>query len=517
MNNYDQMPYISNALATSSPERTSAVGILFGMTPEKIQKANILEIGCASGGNLIPIAARYPKSSCMGIDISEIQIASAQETSDELGLKNVTLIAKSITDFDFSDKKFDYIIAHGVYSWVSSSVQDRLLEICGKNLSKNGIAYISYNTLPGWNSVKTVRDMMLYHSSNFTETADKISEARRMLAFAHDNIPTNTGAYELSLSEEIANTSKLADSHLFHDLLGEVNEPCYFHDFMASASEHGLSYLGDSRVPSMFVGNQTKEAAELLSEITDIVKQEQYSDFLTNRRFRTTLLVRNDVELNRNLNVGSLSGLSFRANYSLSENIKNLREIEELKLTNLSNPEITAVITGTYLCGIYVQILLASPSSATRDSIIKAADALFEEASITDLEEVWDANILNFIFNGMLEVESSEVQPETTITDMPCALPLARYQALSSSQLTNLKHQMIELTDSQRLLLPLVNGKHKRSEIIDEFCIVLDEDGSKISKDGLEITPSSPDFEAIIGEQVDLNLRFFLNNSLLVS
>ena len=135
----------------------------------------------------------------------------------------------------------------GWYSWVPDDVQKQILKICGENLDASGIAYVSYNTLPGWNAVKTVRDMMLYHGQNFDNPKDRVREARNMLQFAHDNISKETGPYKLSLDSEIKVLATADDNYLLHDHLEAHNEPCYFHEFMDKAHENGLGYLGRQR------------------------------------------------------------------------------------------------------------------------------------------------------------------------------------------------------------------------------------------------------------------------------
>src|SRR6266851_5993395 len=147
---YDEVPYHSFPFADSHPDRLATVAHLFGLTPPDPQTARILELGCASGGNLLPMAELYPQGRFIGIDLSERQIAAGQQAVTAVGLTNLELRQASILDVDASWGQFDYVIAHGVFSWVPEPVQDKILSICHTNLQPNGIAYISYNTLPGW-------------------------------------------------------------------------------------------------------------------------------------------------------------------------------------------------------------------------------------------------------------------------------------------------------------------------------------------------------------------------------
>jgi len=120
------------------------------MIPPDIRKCRVLELACADGSNLIPMACALPESVFLGIDLSQRQVKAGQQTIAALGLTNIELRPLDIREVDESFGTFDYIIAHGIYSWVPADVQDRILEICRERLSENGVAYISYNTNPGW-------------------------------------------------------------------------------------------------------------------------------------------------------------------------------------------------------------------------------------------------------------------------------------------------------------------------------------------------------------------------------
>ncbi|MFN2536517.1 MAG: methyltransferase domain-containing protein, partial [Mycobacteriales bacterium] len=147
---YDDVPYGVATHAATHPGRLAAIATLFGAGPPAVESARVLELGCALGGNIIPMAVAYPGSSYLGIDLSGRQIADGQRTVAQLGLTNIELRHASITDVDDSDGQFDYVICHGVYSWVPPEVQDKILDICARNLAAGGVAVVSYNTYPGW-------------------------------------------------------------------------------------------------------------------------------------------------------------------------------------------------------------------------------------------------------------------------------------------------------------------------------------------------------------------------------
>ncbi len=187
-NAYDEMPYESHPFAQSHPNRLYTIGTLFGMRPTPVQKCRVLELGCAAGGNLIPMADYLPESQFVGVDSSARQIQDGLDTVKQLGLPNVILKHASILDVDAAYGRFDYIICHGVFSWVPEKVRLKILEICGTQLTPNGIAYVSYNTYPGWHMRGMIRDMMRYHASRFNAPKDRIQQARALLRFLTQSV-----------------------------------------------------------------------------------------------------------------------------------------------------------------------------------------------------------------------------------------------------------------------------------------------------------------------------------------
>src|SRR5688572_8322402 len=130
---YDIIPYQSDPFPQTHPGVLATIGILFGMQTVPVEKCRVLEIACAGGGNLIPMALELPGSEFVGIDLSARQIKQAKETAEQVGLKNIRFEKKDILELNEDFGKFDYIIAHGVYSWVPNAVADRILEVCKKN------------------------------------------------------------------------------------------------------------------------------------------------------------------------------------------------------------------------------------------------------------------------------------------------------------------------------------------------------------------------------------------------
>jgi SAM-dependent methyltransferase len=292
-NAYHQIPYLTGPMVDSHPDRLASVASLFGMTPAPVTSCRVLEIGCGSGGNIIPMAFRLPGSRFTGVDLADQPIAEGQRVAGELELANLELIAMDLCDIGPALGEFDYIIAHGVYSWVADPIRDRLLAVCRERLAPQGVAYISYNALPGRYVRTMLRDMMIYHTRNTDDPWERMEQARsllRKLGEAH----MVSAAWQPMVEAEIQMAFTEDVGWFFHDDLEPVNDPFYFRDFAACAARHSLQYLGDARPHLMF---DSRTPIDWVGG--DVLEREQYFDFLCLRAFRQTLLCASEVRLAR--------------------------------------------------------------------------------------------------------------------------------------------------------------------------------------------------------------------------
>src|SRR6476661_8295153 len=121
---YDELPYPGSAFAQTHPDRLATLATLFGMTPAPVERCRVLELGCGDGGNLIPMAFGLPESRFTGVDLATTAIARGQQLIDQVGLANIRIQNADLMDLDSGFGEYDYIIAHGLYSWVPPQVRE---------------------------------------------------------------------------------------------------------------------------------------------------------------------------------------------------------------------------------------------------------------------------------------------------------------------------------------------------------------------------------------------------------
>ncbi|QKH39342.1 methyltransferase regulatory domain-containing protein [Achromobacter pestifer] len=290
---YDERPYASEAFFYSSPAHIQAVAHLYGVAAPAPHRARVLEIGCAAGGNLLPFALAYPDAEVVGVDLSPVQIEAGRRVLARTGVKNLTLHAMSLTDIGPEFGKFDYIIAHGVFSWIPPAVREALMKLCHTNLTDEGVAYISYNTYPGWKAGDIIRDAMTLHVHGLTSGKERVESARAVInMFKQGTAGSNTlGA---ALGKIIHSLDRLPDYYLEHEYLETFNSPCYLVEFADLAMRSGLDHMGDAQ-PQLEISANYGQNVQLNLSLTAIgqprLVRQQYLDFLVGQNFRKSLLV----------------------------------------------------------------------------------------------------------------------------------------------------------------------------------------------------------------------------------
>jgi methyltransferase-like protein/cyclopropane fatty-acyl-phospholipid synthase-like methyltransferase len=517
-NSYDEVPYVSHPYAATSPYHLHTIGTLFGMNPPKIETARILELGCAAGGNLIPHAINFPKANFLGVDLSKVQIDEANKHVAALSLKNIEFRHCSITDIDESFGKFDYIICHGVISWVPKLVQDKILEVSNKNLSENGIAYISYNTLPGWNMIRTIRDMMLYHSSMFPNVQDKLSQSRLLLDFVKDSLEGSNSPYAQVLTNEASLLAKQNDHYLRHDHLEENNVQYYFHDFMNEAQKNDLRYLADSMVSTMYIGNMPPKVVDKLKEVNDIVRTEQYMDYITNRRFRSTLLCHSSVNLNRIINNEDITKFNMMFNIVPEKPITSidLNSLESEKFFYNGNKDNSLSSSSPYMKAILYTFSEHVGNPMSFDQIITDANRKLHGNKLDELNAELLANAVKLVLQGYITITTQTSRGEVKL-DKPKASKLVIYQVTHTSNtwVTNLRHEAIAINLFEKYALQYMDGKNDKKSIIELIIKHVDSGEIVLSREDKKIEEHNEmrkEFEAIL----EPTLVKFVANAILV-
>jgi methyltransferase-like protein/2-polyprenyl-3-methyl-5-hydroxy-6-metoxy-1,4-benzoquinol methylase len=450
------------------PAHIAAICALFGIKTAAVDNCKVLELGCGTGSNLIPMASEYPSSSFLGIDLSTVQIQEGKKIVAELALKNIQLSAQSIKDFRKSKDKYDYIICHGVFSWVDHNVQTQIMKIFSDHLTDNGIAYLSYNTLPGWRMQGAIREMMQYHTAFIEDPAEKVTQAKALLHFLSKSQLNKSTPYSIFIEQCLDELKKAPDYYVFHEYLEEQNEAFYFHQIIDRAEKHSLTYVADVHFGLMGSADLTEETKQTLEELkTDRVRYEQYLDFLRNRKLRESLFCTQKNTPYFPANSQPIEQLYCAAALESKSAILNLSNSQLEVFTHRNGGEIksdTPIVKAAL-----VALSQAWPESVAFSNLARAAciaigiefdsdqGAQAKSELMSSFLSYAEANLINFTATPTLCIRAISDYPETSA--------LARYQALRQEYITSLRHTAVKLESTSRQILALLDGKHSQADL----------------------------------------------------
>ena len=471
---YDDLPYSSYAYQYSAPEQLAAVASFFGLPSGEVATARVLELGCGTGGNLIPIALRHPRSTVVGVDISGVQIAEGKGSIARMGLDNASLIEADLLDLDTDALgQFDYIIAHGLYSWVPPEVQDAVLALIARCLAPDGVAYVSYNTYPGWKTKEIVRDAMLMHGGARPTVNEQVGYGRSMLNFLKQTALPG-GLVAAAVDECTPSIMNGPVDYVAHEYLAPDNRPCYFYEFVERTGKHGLAYLGEAQPSMMLPSNYSQELAQQLYGAlgSDQVRVEQYLDFAVSRVFRQTLLVhaKRAQDLRWEVERNVLHRMHFAANLSAADGAIRL----DGQLQDFIAPPNTGSI-GASLSGLKQAmdaLAKAWPGTLTREDMIRHAMLTQGEndpVSPEILSEAVDELCERLALRGMAQVRVTPVEVAGP-SDQPIVDPAVRRQVAAllpnKKHVANAWHDAVEVSDIDRLMIPLMDGSLDRNGLV---------------------------------------------------
>jgi methyltransferase-like protein/2-polyprenyl-3-methyl-5-hydroxy-6-metoxy-1,4-benzoquinol methylase len=485
-NSYDSVPYGSYPIAASHPDRLFAVSKLFGLNPVPPENARILELGCAGGGNLLPIASQFPNASCLGIELSELQCDAANTAIKFIGLQNIKISQGSIADITPDLGKFDYILCHGVFSWVPESVREAILRVSSQNLSENGVAYVSYNTLPGWYLRGMVRDMMLRHVEGIQDTGAKIAQARALLSFLASATQSNESPHAAYLRAEAAFLDKQPDLYLFHDHLEEYNKPYFFQDFIRFASQFGLQFLGESNLATMWIGNLSAETSQKLASIQDGVVSGHYMDCIVGRSFRETLLVHSGLSLSRNLDPNKFGDIRFSGQFQSEPSGGSIDGSTERKEYKTQNGQ--TIFASERPSQLAIEALSdAFPGSLSLEQVSQAMEIGVDRSSTVAKvnKQQMATTLMQWSLAGYIDFRFQEDRLQVRGMEKPKAPSWTRCQARAGRYVTNLRHELIQITDVERHILLLLDGSRDLQAIGAQI-------GALISAGAIAITEGQP-------------------------
>lgn len=467
---YESFAYDSFPLPQSHPVHLATRGQHHGLKPADPRQCRYLEIGCSNGRNLIDMAYSLPDSEFVGIDLAENAITEGKSVISRLGLKNIQLIAGDLMEYPLDSKPFDYIISHGLYSWIPKKVREHLWLMYQKLLAPHGLAYLSYNAYPGCYLRRMLREMMLFHVHQYESPQEKVDQASAFLRFLDGALASQKGI-GLDVRKEIDQLLFLRrDSSIYHDDLSPINEPMYFHQVVAAANQHQLQFIAECTYldsTSIYYPEEIQKHIKLMEEKSYLMK-EQYLDFIKLRRFRTSLFCHQTLPVEHHISQERLSSQYFASNSQIQGDM-NWDKESVMKIV-ATNSAVLSLNHPFSKAALY-SMILSFPRYWSLDELSTEALGLLKDKGISadsteDLHEL-KRTLLTCYEVGLVDAKCMKPNVAYELTDKPRISSLMRDQLTRGvTVLTNQLHMPVEFEPSIVSLLLLSDGTRTRQDLI---------------------------------------------------
>ena len=441
---YDEVAYPSSIFIQTHPALLAAIAGLHGLTAPDVATARVLEIGGGEGMNLIAFAAAYPKAQCLSFDLSGAAVARGRLAVARAGLTNIRVEVGDILDAarDLT-QKFDYVICHGVYAWVPDFVREGIMDLAGKVLADNGVAYISYNALPGGRLRLAVRDMLLREVAGIDDPVARLETAHAFLDAYIATPEEEDRPAQAALRSEARLMRKKPGSVLFHDELGDCFNPQALYDVAVAAERHGLQFLGDAGEGPLGDGFLPDDVEDVSTRA--VVRAAQAQDDRNIRFFRQSLFVRAGQLPVRHVDPALIAPLfvSSSAQRTGQSTFKN--KSGEFEMSDTRMVEILGHLTQIYPERVPIQEL------SDDDAVVRALHGLFEA--------------------GLTELHSVQVPCATTPPERPTASVLSRAQLLDDQiQICTLDHHIVKIAEAApRAFIAMLDGTRTLAELQEQW------------------------------------------------
>jgi SAM-dependent methyltransferase len=274
----------------------------------------LLELGFGQGFGLALLAAANPDIAFEGCDFNAEHVAHARGLIADAQLENIVVTKASFEEIAAhgGDSDVDVAILHGIVSWIDRAGQEAVREILRRRLRPDGIAYVSYNCMPGWAALAPIRHLMLeVKRRNPGGSEQQLGLGLDLLARLWQ---ANAGYLAINpIAAHHVGAMLAMDRHyLAHEYLVEHADASQFSTVAELLAPADLSYAASADVLDSFDQYAVPQATlPVIGQIADPILRETVRDFAANRRFRRDLFARGVTELSPAAQHGLLSRLSF--------------------------------------------------------------------------------------------------------------------------------------------------------------------------------------------------------------
>jgi len=493
---YDVYAYRGVTVPYSAPPHLAVCSYWSGGPTPCIDRFSLVELGSGDGGNLLPLAFYHPKCRFVGIDCSRSALDRAHAAANVLGLENISLVLSDIRDVSSSEfGRFDYVVAHGLYSWVPDDARSAILRFCRDVLAPDGLAYVSYNAQPGWSTRQVVRDTL--RRSRCVRDADVPEKAAKAIAVAArllEDLSASRFASTMVLADELVRVRDGRPYYVFHEYLTETNDGFWLRDFVDRACDSGLAYLVDAHF-CRWEGYVPPELRKPVAERRlDPLDEEETLDLMGHRYFRASILARSDARRTPVLRHEFIAQRYIASSLRPQQDPLDLDEGTAAQFVGAGSLEIT--LDSSIVKAAAVLLGRQWPRGIRLDELYEQCVSLlgrYDRRVSTDCRTELLEGIKILFEVGQVDLRYQEPMYSGEVVESPTAHALARWEAAGRDALTTPHHHSVAFDADTMSLVRSMDGSRSRAELREMFGAEFVEETLPIlGRFGLLTHPHSP-------------------------
>ncbi len=308
--------YTTNIFREATPVWLAMTALMMGQRcPDLARPFRYADLGCGHGLTAIAVAATCPHAEVWGFDFNPAHIESGRELATAAGLTNVRFQEAAFADLAQRPAQglpdFDFMVSHGVLSWISPENQRHLVNVVGQRLRPGGLCYLSYNVATGWGAMPPLRLLMRLLLRSTPARSDLAAQA--VLDYLDRMKQANAGFFAAnpSLEQRLAEIRKQDPRYIAHEFLNQDWHPLMFADMAAALEQEKCAYIGSATLTeNIDVVAVPQTMAAMIQQTPDPVLRETLRDFAAAKGFRRDVYRRGLLPLPGVEHVGLIDALA---------------------------------------------------------------------------------------------------------------------------------------------------------------------------------------------------------------
>lgn len=261
-----------------------------------LERFRYLDLGCGQGFNLIQMAALHPQAEFVGVDFMPEHVANAKRLAADASISNVTFIEADFTRLAKDPCQlglFDYVVAHGITTWVSAAVRLALFSLAQSVARPGGLFYNSYNAYPGWLHVTPFQHLLLQYQKQL----DSFSATKKSIAVLSKLIESNGPIHRAlpGLKTQLSTISSKDPSYVPHEYSNHSWQPVFSSEMIMLAIEHKFKFMSSATLAEVFQGCYPADLNQIIQSERDPITRETIRDLALFQSFRRDVYVKGGV------------------------------------------------------------------------------------------------------------------------------------------------------------------------------------------------------------------------------